>query len=140
MYICNNHVYIYTGNKNHKITLDGTIVEGWFDIGESNDSSSTGEKYIHLAFADSLTFEGNNITNTVGFTTGLNKGTFYNWYGMYVDNNEDDSQNPNDYKWNYQKGPDANDTEYIYLLTKDKTSVPGINQESGVVKVYDNNN
>lgn len=149
------HVYIYTGNQKQKVTIGVVEYIGWFDLGEFNNNDNSEASYLHIAYAKSLTFNNDNPPHIVkwsNFTTATNTGTFYEWYGMcttnsiedptltistYTENNPPDQSNYeaiNKYKWNYVKGPDTNNKEYIYMLGTDRTKVPSIEQNKGYYK------
>lgn len=125
--VCENKVKIYYNDQ-------------WIDFGEGSGSG----KYIHVAYAKTIDFVNKKYT---GFsTTNSNNGIIYDWMGIMFDDSIDDPKNidrdnTNDpdgskwyafmqYKWNYIKGRDGNGVEYIFLLTKEEVTNPGINQES----------
>ena len=141
------HIYIYTGKNSDSVTINGTTRIGWFDLGEF---SGSGSSYLHIAYAQSITFNNANppvITGYEGFTTSVNTGTFYKWYGIYTDDNEEDPTISNNnssaqnleivrkYKWNYLKGPDTNNKEYIYMYSDDKTHSPSAASTTGYAKI-----
>ena len=122
--VCENKVKIYYNGQ-------------WIDFGEGSGSG----KYIHIAYAKSINFDEHTYD---GFsTTNSNDGTIYDWMGIMFNDSIDDtkiaSDNTNDpdgtlwnafkqYKWNYIKGRDGNGVEYIFLLTKEEVTKPGIDE------------
>ena len=119
--VCENKVKIYYNDQ-------------WIDFGEGSGSG----KYIHIAYAKSINFDEHKYN---GFsTTNSNDGTIYDWMGIKFDDSIDDPtvtswEEFKQYKWNYIKGRDGNGVEYVFLLTKEEVTSPGINQES-----YDGHN
>lgn len=126
--VCENKVKIYHNDQ-------------WIDFGEGSGSG----KYIHVAYAKTIDFVNKKYT---GFsTTNSNDGTIYDWMGIMFDDKIDDtnidSDNTNDldgilwdtfkqYKWNYIKGRDGNGVEYVFLLTKEEVTNPGIDENTYV--------
>jgi len=126
--VCENKVKIYYNDQ-------------WIDFGESSGSG----KYLHIAYAQDINFTDYTYK---GFTTTNTNQQTYPWIGLLTDNDIDDTNlepdypdgdqrgNPNSdewlkfikYKWNYIKGRDGNGVEYVFLLTKEEVTKPGINE------------
>jgi len=70
---CGGHIYVY---------LNG----GWQDLGEAYGAG----KYVHIAYADSLTFSGTQVIACTGFAVDAGPQS-KNWFGIYSDGNELDA-------------------------------------------------
>ena len=64
--------------------------------------------YTHIAYA-------NSSDGRVDFTTAKHTDKEYMYFGMYVDDKEADSQNPDDYNWLYFRGK----TTYLFVAYAD---------------------
>ncbi len=117
----NRHLYFYDGTSNLQ-----DAPAGWNDLGEfkGEDGESS---YMHIAWADNISFDTDGITpvGQTGFTTvyGANGHNYdYDWIGFCTDNNEADPTTFESYKWNYTKGKDGNDYEYVYMRSNAETA------------------
>lgn len=68
---------------------------------KGQDGQDGRPSYTHIAYA-------NSSDGRVDFTTAMHVDKEYTFVGMYVDDKEADSQDPNDYNWLYFKGSTTN--------------------------------
>ena len=116
------HLYFFNGSSSPTATLP----YGWTDLGEFKGADGV-SSYMHMAWADSITFDSDGITpiDEDGFTTVYGAGGHnyeYDWIGFCTDNNETDPTTFQTYKWNYQKGKDGDGYEYVYMRAKVETA------------------
>lgn len=106
------------------VATTGTMSAMWQDLGEFKGEPGQSQ-YMHLAWASKINFTGNpqQFSSADGFTKDYVAGQSYDWMGVKVDANESDANlEAVNYKWNYLKGKDGSDVEYVYLRTKVKTA------------------
>ena len=106
------HVFLFLGPD------DETGWEAhWYDFGEFQGDGS----YVHIAWA---TYIGTNeITGQLeqrGFAVVRLPDVEYNWMGICTDHDRDDpgSDRFTEYKWNYIRGKDGDNYEWVYVRTQ----------------------
>ena len=107
------------------VATSGTLATMWYDLGEFKGEPGQSQ-YMHIAWASKINFTGNpqQFSSADGFTKDYVAGQSYDWMGVKVDANESDATlEAVNYKWNYLKGKDGNDVEYVYLRTKVNTAI-----------------
>lgn len=118
------HLFVYNGGS--------TWPNNWTDLGEFRGARGpAGEsKYIHIAWADEMELDSNGIATRSDFPIILvDDGLQHEWMGMYVDKNEQDSDDAKLYKWNYLRGADGTTYERVYVRSKVKhANGPGLNE------------
>ncbi len=87
-YIVNNDLYIWDGLQ-------------WKNVGGIKGPAGD-SAYVHIAYADGVTYSGSTVTGVTGFTTSDDANKAY--IGIYADHTLADSQNPLDYAWKKFKG------------------------------------
>lgn len=104
--------------------------EGWQDIGEIKGEAGESQ-YMHIAWATDVKFSGNTASRVIGFTQ-VNNGANYNWVGFLASHDATISYGSSEtdpvklsFKWNYVKGKDGDDMEYVYIRTTTTTN-PGV--------------
>lgn len=115
----NRHLYVFVGG-------DVSFPDYWNDMGEFKgadgaDGSDGDNAYVHLAWANGITFENDGFTPRSYDTFSLVKGeTEYDWMGICTDNSPNDpgENRWTEYEWNYIKGKDGDFFERVYLLTE----------------------
>jgi hypothetical protein len=115
----NRHLYVFVGG-------DVSFPDYWNDMGEFKgadgaDGSDGDNAYVHLAWANGITFENDGFTPRSYDTFSLVKGeTEYDWMGICTDNSPNDpgENRWTEYEWNYIKGKDGDFYERVYLLTQ----------------------
>lgn len=75
---------------------------------KGQDGQDGRPSYTHIAYA-------NSSDGRVDFTTAKHTDKEYMYFGMYVDDKEADSQNPDDYNWLYFRGK----TTYLFVAYAD---------------------
>ena len=106
------------------VATTGTISTMWQDLGEFKGEPGQSQ-YMHIAWASKINFTGNpqHFASAENFTKNYVAGQSYDWMGVVVDSTESDANlEAVNYKWNYLKGKDGNDVEYVYLRTKVNTA------------------
>lgn len=107
------HLYMWNG-------------ENWQNIGEIKGEDGTSQ-YMHIAWATNVTIVGNTVTGVDGFS--LTGGTGYNWVGLLASENQTlgtiTDELKRSFKWNYIKGMDGDQYEYVYIRTTTNSS-PGV--------------
>lgn len=106
------------------VATTGTISTMWEDLGEFKGEPGQSQ-YMHIAWASKINFTGNpqQFSSAENFTKNYVAGQSYDWMGVTVDANESDATlEAVNYKWNYLKGKDGSDVEYVYLRTKVNTA------------------
>lgn len=110
------HIYVYNGGTS------STYTDNWKDLGQFRGEAGA-SSYMHLAWATDVVISGGSTTVT-GFSLVNNTGD-YDWIGILVDDNPNDSTTPTDYDWNYIKGVDGANQEFVYIRTKQNLN-PGV--------------
>lgn len=112
----NGHLYLC-------VATSGTLETMWEDLGEFKGEPGQSQ-YLHIAWAIKINFSGNpqQYASNEGFTTDYAAGRNYDWMGICVDNSAQVETDPSKYKWNYLKGKDGTETEYVYVRTKVNTA------------------
>ena len=109
----NRHLYVFIGGG-------GEFPDYWNDMGEFK--GAPGENaYVHLAWANGITFEQDGFTLRSYEEFSLVKGeNEYDWMGICTDNSPNDpgSERWTEYEWNYVKGKDGDFYDRVYLLTE----------------------
>lgn len=95
-----------------------SITTMWQDLGEFKGDPGQSQ-YMHLAWAERVTFNPFSVVNP---TRDPAAGRNYDWMGIKVTNGENDTPGWSEYKWNYLKGKDGMDVEYVYIRTKVNTA------------------
>lgn len=106
------------------VATTGTMSAMWQDLGEFKGEPGQSQ-YMHIAWASKINFTGSpqQFASAEGFTKDYVAGRSYDWMGVAVDSNDSDANlEAVNYKWNYLKGKDGNDVEYVYLRTKVNTA------------------
>lgn len=106
------------------VATTGTMSTMWQDLGEFKGEPGQSQ-YMHIAWASKINFTGNpqQFSSAENFTKNYVAGQSYDWMGVTVDANESDATlEAVNYKWNYLKGKDGSDVEYVYLRTKVNTA------------------
>jgi hypothetical protein len=107
-YLIDGDLWVYDG-----VTSISGATPGWNNVGKIQ--GPPGEKpYIHIAYADLITFEEGVPISAVGFT--VLDSAAKAWFGVYADYELDDSQNFADYKWTEIKGAKGDSgTNYLIM-------------------------
>lgn len=115
---------------NENSPYDGDLfvadAERWVNAGHIKGNAGT-SAYVHIKFGNSLTVD--DWTDGSGEAPGK-------YIGIYADNNIDDSDDWNDYKWMKWQGHDGLGYEYIYKRTTALSTVrtpTATSQEDGFV-------
>ncbi len=93
-YIIGGDLWVYTGTE----TTDKTHAKGFEDVGQIKGDSGIDatQYYMHIAWM--------NGSDGTGFTTSNPDGAAYDYIGILVDTNPEDSTLYGDYNWTYVKG------------------------------------
>ena len=110
---------------------------GWINVGKIQGTSS----YIHIAWADNVTFSGETFSSVVNFD--LENGNKKRWYGVYVDDIEEDAEESEAYKYNWvdtkgEAGKDSKAEEFIFIRNNNSTfsDIPPSEQEDNYVPTH----
>lgn len=102
---------------------------GWQNIGEIKGQAGESQ-YLHIAWATNVRIQGNTIQAVEGFS--MTSGTGYNWVGFLASadeviypGNTDTDPIKLSFKWNYIKGMDGDQFEYVYIRTTTNSN-PGV--------------
>lgn len=107
------------------VATSGTLASMWKDLGEFKGEPGE-SSYLHIAWAQNVTFNPLVVTNP---TTNPSVGRTYDWMGIKV-TKTDTVPAWTQFKWNYLRGKDGMDVEYVYIRTK--TNVPPTITEAAV--------
>ena len=120
--------YITSGNDmGHLFMWNGN---DWQDIGEIKGEAGQSQ-YMFIAWATNVHISGNTVTSVDGFS--LNSGSGYNWVGLLAYDSPtlptigSSTNDPTKlaFKWNYIKGMDGDQYEYVYTRTTTNDN-PGV--------------
>ena len=125
----NGHIYLYVGGD------DDDWTKHWQDFGEFQGEGA----YVHIAWAENITIVDGHVIPS-GFRLDKNLSdniAGLDWMGIYTDNKINDSDDADDYKWNYLRGRDGDNIERVYIRTAVEV-VPEIEYTVGAedVRVY----
>lgn len=110
------------------VATTGTLATMWHDLGEFKGEPGTSQ-YIHLAWASNVVFNGNTFVRADDFTKLPANSQSYEWIGIKINSEAIDTNLvASDYKWNYLRGMDGMDVEFVYIRTKTKDIEPTIEQ------------
>lgn len=107
------------------VATSGTLASMWKDLGEFKGEPGE-SSYLHIAWAQNVTFNPLVVSNP---TTNPSVGRTYDWMGIKV-TKTDTVPAWTQFKWNYLRGKDGMDVEYVYIRTK--TNVPPTITEAAV--------
>lgn len=107
------------------VATSGTLASMWKDLGEFKGEPGE-SSYLHIAWAQKVTFNPLVVSNP---TTNPSEGRTYDWMGIKV-TKTDTVPAWTQFKWNYLRGKDGMDVEYVYIRTK--TNVPPTITEAAV--------
>ena len=117
------YVYAYNGGTS------STFTDNWKELGQFRGEPGQSQ-YMHIAWATAVDTSG----STPALPTGAswcwayedrNSALSYDWMGIRVDNDPNDSQTFTDYEWHYIKGVDGAFQEFVYIRTTGETN-PGV--------------
>lgn len=123
--------YITSGTEaGHLYVWDGS---DWQNIGEIKGEPGQSQ-YMFIAWATNVNISGNTVTSVEGFS--LNSGAGFNWVGLLAYDSPTLPQITSDptqaiklaFKWNYIKGMDGDQYEYVYIRTITNDS-PGVKND-----------
>lgn len=123
----NGHVYMCVNPSG------ATLAAKWRDIGQFKGDPGTSQ-FVHIAWATKINTSGSTPSLPAGESWFKNysdkdPSKNYEWMGICVNETESDSSlSVADYNWNYLKGLDGVDVEYVYIRTKTKDTAPTIAQ------------
>lgn len=111
------HLYMWNG-------------ENWQNIGEIKGEAGQSQ-YMFIAWATNVHISGNTVTSVDGFS--LSSGSGYNWVGLLAYDSPtlptigSSTNDPTKlaFKWNYIKGMDGDQYEYVYTRTTTNDN-PGV--------------
>lgn len=115
------HIFLYLGGD------DEDWEKHWQDLGEfkGERGADGASSYMYLAWASDVRFSDDDppvVNQVIDFTTDPGEGQNYGWLGILVSPNVISTANLElqklNFKWNYLKGRDGMDYEYVYLRTK----------------------
>lgn len=95
------------------VATSGTLASMWKDLGEFKGEPGE-SSYLHIAWAQNVTFNPLVVSNP---TTNPSVGRTYDWMGIKV-TKTDTVPAWTQFKWNYLRGKDGMDVEYVYIRTK----------------------
>lgn len=99
------------------VATSGTLASMWKDLGEFKGEPGE-SSYLHIAWAQNVTFNPLVVSNP---TTNPSEGRTYDWIGIKV-TKTDTVPAWTQFKWNYLRGKDGMDVEYVYIRTKTNTA------------------
>lgn len=99
------------------VATSGTLATMWKDLGEFKGEPGE-SSYLHIAWAQNVTFNPLVVSNP---TTNPSVGRSYDWMGIKV-TKTDTVPAWTQFKWNYLRGKDGMDVEYVYIRTKTNTA------------------
>lgn len=97
------------------VATTGTLQSMWNDLGEFKGEPGE-SSYLRIAWAEKIVFSPS--FNATYPTTDPAVGRNYDWMGIKVTKSENQAVAWSDYKWNYLRGKDGMDVEYVYIRTK----------------------
>ena len=137
-YVVKASRYLYVSVYDGETWDSSDWTKNWDSIGEFQGQPGEDgvSSYMHIAWAlaENVIFDqsGEHITDITEFETWaehLDPELDYEWMGICTDDNIDDSDDWQDYKWNHVKGKDGDNYERVYVKTKVEIA-PGLNQNS----------
>ena len=117
------YVYAYNGGTSSDYT------DNWKELGQFRGEPGQSQ-YMHIAWATAVDTSGSTPALPTGASwcwayENRNSALSYDWMGIRVDNDPNDSQTFTDYEWHYIKGVDGAFQEFVYIRTTGETN-PGV--------------
>ena len=113
------HLYVYNGSSGSSWS------DKWTDLGVFRGEPGQSQ-YMHIAWATDVDTSGTAPVLPTGASwSKVNDTGDYDWMGICVDDKPNDPDSFTDYEWNYIKGVDGADIEFVYILTKNNSN-PGV--------------
>lgn len=117
------YVYAYNGGTS------STFTDNWKELGQFRGEPGQSQ-YLHIAWATAVNTSGSTPVIPSGASwcwayENRDSDLSYDWMGIRVDNNPNDSQTFADYEWHYIKGVDGAFQEFVYIRTTGETN-PGV--------------
>lgn len=117
------YVYAYNGGTSSDYT------DNWKELGQFRGEPGQSQ-YMHIAWATAVDTSGSTPALPSGASwcwayENRNSALSYDWMGIRVDNDPNDSQTFTDYEWHYIKGVDGAFQEFVYIRTTGETN-PGV--------------
>lgn len=116
-------LYFYNGGTS------ATYTDNWKELGQFRGEAGQSQ-YMHIAWATNVDTSGATPVLPSGASwcwayEDRNSNLSYDWMGIRVDDDPNDSQKFANYEWHYIKGVDGASQEFVYVRTQNNTN-PGI--------------